>query len=198
MVLTARTDVIQHALLCCVGERWGGDFKVFPEAALTSSIFWYLSLGIPIFAITIFVGWGLNCSWRASCYFKLFGDKAPPTARHSSEVSRTWSRRCYPHTGNGVSNLVFELYPILAKRIVMDVAQSTPQGAHYRAEVMKSQHLRSSGGVVVTAFYREEIYLTSAWSGSRRIKRGGVEVAIGLGVNDKKGLRRITCSLNWE
>ncbi len=43
----------------------------------------------------------LNCSKRASVYFTLIGDKAPPAARGRSEVARAFNRRCYPHTKYG-------------------------------------------------------------------------------------------------
>ncbi len=39
---------------------------------------------------------------------RLVGDKAPPTARGSSEFKRTRRRRCYPHIGNVGLNLAFE------------------------------------------------------------------------------------------
>ncbi len=36
------------------------------------------------------------------------GGMAPPTPRDSSGVARTSSKPCYPHTGSGGLNLVFE------------------------------------------------------------------------------------------
>ncbi len=54
----------------------------------------------------------LNCSRRALVYFTLIGNKAPPTARGSSEVARI-----YLHTGNNGLSLVFEHYSIPIGRI---------------------------------------------------------------------------------
>ncbi len=59
-----------------------------------------------------------NSSTKTRGYLPQIGGLAPPTQRDSSGVARTLSRPCYPHTGSGGLNLVFERYPILVGMIV--------------------------------------------------------------------------------
>ncbi len=71
----------------------------------------------------------------------LINNNAPPAALDSSEVARTLSQSCYPHTGNGghrwclSSSLSLSAgFSIHGK--AMDVARSAPWGAHYHADVI--------------------------------------------------------------
>ncbi len=73
--------------------------------------------------------------------YHLDTDKAPPATRDSSEVARSKKQRCYPHTGNSgrrwcLSSSLSLSVGFSIQDEAMDVARSTPQGAHYHANVI--------------------------------------------------------------
>ncbi len=71
----------------------------------------------------------------------LIGDKAPSAAREVNEVARTLNQLCYPYTGK--VGLIWCLSSCLSLSAgfsiqdeAMDIARSTPQGAHYHADAI--------------------------------------------------------------
>ncbi len=72
-------------------------------------------------------------AWEGRLVFLLFRDRAPPTFRKTSEVSRVWSRYSYSYIGNGGLHLLLARQPIVVGRII-HAGRSRVTGAHFCAD----------------------------------------------------------------
>ncbi len=72
-----------------MATRWPNSPVVLHDACVWN----FTAVGVVVVVV--------KCSRRATGYFTLIGDKAPPAARDSSEAARAPNQRYYPDTEYG-------------------------------------------------------------------------------------------------
>ncbi len=104
---------------------------------------------------------------KSAWLLHLIGDRAPTAARNNDEVARALNQRCDLQTGNSGHSWCSRSSPSSSVGFsiqdeAMEVAWSTPQGAHYHVDVKVDDALLLMG-LLVCKLVKAILVLASRW-----------------------------------